>query len=352
MSASMIGEVLLVLRRARNLTQVEVAERVGITQAAMSRYEADLRAPDEATVCALADALGVTQAFLTHSFRMRGAVAADAHMRRKATARPSDWRHVEAELNELRMHSSYLLTRVPMEPELHVPSLDPFEVPAVDAARRVRALWRMPIGPVRSLVRWVEAAGVLVVEKRMPSQRIDGMSQWAGDHAVVVLNADMPTDRRRWTIAHELGHLVMHDSYAEPDVEDQANEFAAEFLMPAQVIRPQLTDVSLGSLVDLKAEWGCSMQALFERALDLGTVDRSERDRFYRRLRDKGWKVTEPGSDTLPPEQPELAVSVGRRLLDAGLERDEVAAIVGVAPGAETPFLPEPAEPTRLRRVK
>ena len=94
------------------------------------------------------------------------------------------------------------------------------------------------------------------------------------------------------------------------------------------------------------------MQALFERALDLGTVDRTERDRFYRRLRDKGWKVTEPGSDTLSPEQPELAISVGRRLLDAGLERDEVAAIVGVAPGAETPFLPEIAEPTHLRRVK
>ncbi|WP_249369452.1 MULTISPECIES: XRE family transcriptional regulator [unclassified Actinomyces] len=347
----MIGEVLLVLRQARGLTQAEVAGRVGITQAALSRYEADLRVPDEETTSALADVLGVTQDFLTHDFRMRGAVAADAHMRRRATARPSDWRRVEAGLNELRMHSSYLLTRVPMDPDLHVPSLDPFEVSPAEAARRVRALWRMPIGPVRRLVRWVEAAGVVVVEQRMPSQRIDGMSQWSGDHAVIVLNADMPRDRRRWTVAHELGHLVLHDSYVEPDVEDQANEFAAELLMPAEVIRPQLKDVSLGALVDLKAEWGCSMRAVFERALDLGTAERSERDRFYRRLREKGWKVTEPGSDTLPPEVPELAASVGQRMLDAGLTRDEVAEIIGIAPGAESPFLPKPAPATHLRRV-
>lgn len=147
MKHSMIGGVLLVLRRARDLTQAEVAGRAGITQAALSRYEADLRAPDEAMTAALADALGVTQDFLTHDFRMRGAVAADAHMRRRATARPSKWRRVGAELNELRMHSSYLLTRVPSDPDLHVPSLDPFETSPAEAAHRVRALWQMPIGP-------------------------------------------------------------------------------------------------------------------------------------------------------------------------------------------------------------
>ena len=166
-----------------------------------------------------------------------------------------------------------------------------------------------------------------------------------------ITHSSCSTRRCRWTVAHELWHLVLHDSYAEPDMEDQANEFATEFLMPAEVIRPQLKDVSLGALADLKAERGCSMQAIFELALDLGIAERSQRDHFYRRLRDKGWRVTEPGSDTLPPETPEFAASVGQRMLDADLNRAEVARIIGIAPEAESPFLPMPAPATHLRRV-
>src|SRR5690606_12170407 len=92
-----------------------------------------------------------------------------------------------------------------------------------EAATMLRAAWRMPIGPVRNLLRWVESAGVIVVEEDFGTHRIDGMSQWAGDHAVIILNTVLPTDRKRLTIAHELGHLVLHSQYVDLDVEEQAN---------------------------------------------------------------------------------------------------------------------------------
>lgn len=86
-----VGDVLLVLRRAADITQEELASRLGITQAALSRYENDLREPDDEMLDRLSEALGVTSDFLRHEFRMHGAIAADAHMRRQKTTKPSDW---------------------------------------------------------------------------------------------------------------------------------------------------------------------------------------------------------------------------------------------------------------------
>jgi transcriptional regulator with XRE-family HTH domain len=103
-----LGEVLETARRAQGLTQAELAERAGITQAALSRYENDLREPETDTLQRLADALGVTVQFLKHAGRARGGMAMDAHMRRRATAPPATWRQLEARLNVYRWHASHL----------------------------------------------------------------------------------------------------------------------------------------------------------------------------------------------------------------------------------------------------
>ncbi len=333
-----VGDVILVLRRAADITQEELAARLGITQAALSRYENDLREPDDEMLEKLGEELGVTAEFLRHEFRMHGAIAADAHMRRQKTTKPSDWKRVEARLNTLRMHSSYLLERVPLQLQNHVIQVDPDEHAPDQAAAMLRAAWRMPIGPVRNVIRWVESAGVIVIEEDFGTHRIDGMSQWAREHAVIILNGALPTDRKRLTVAHELGHLVLHTQYMDLDVEDQANQFAAEFLMPAHVIGSQLTNLTLGKLSDLKTEWGVSMQAIFERAYRMGKVTPEERQRFYRQMNSRGWKTREPGTELLAPERPELATSVGRRLDQSGLTRREIQILIGARDGHSTPF--------------
>lgn len=333
-----VGDVVLVLRRAADITQEDLSETLGITQAALSRYENDLREPDDEMIGKLGDALGVTSAFLRHEFRMHGAIAADAHMRRQKTTKPSDWKRVEARLNRLRMHSSFLLERVPMRPQHHVIRVDPEEQTPAEAAQMLRAAWRMPIGPIKNLTRWVEAAGIFVVEEDFGTHRIDGMSQWAGEHALIILNASIPVDRKRLTVAHELGHLVLHATYMDADVEEQANQFAAEFLMPQHVIEPELVNLTLGKLSDMKLEWGVSMQAIFERAYRLGKATGEDRQRFYRQMNSRGWKTREPGSDLLSAETPELAISIGRTLDNSGLTDGEIRQLIGIGTQTESIF--------------
>lgn len=110
--------------------------------------------------------------------------------------------------------------------------------------------------------------------------------------------------------------------------------------MPKTVIKPELNNLTLGKLRDLKLEWGVSMQALFERAYELGIETAQSRKNFYIQMNKRGWRTHEPESDNLSPEPPELAAKIGQGMLDSGLTESEARQIIGVAPGHATPFLP------------
>lgn len=344
-----LGEAIATARRARGLTQEELAECLSVTQAALSRYENDLRDPTEEALSEIASALGIVPELLNRADRMEGALAVGAHMRRRATAKPTVWRRLEAQLNLYRLHAQRIFDEIGLRTDLSIPALDPLEYDPSSAARILRMQWRMPSGPIRNLCNWMEAAGCLIVDTDFGTSRVDGLSQWSGAHPVIMLNASAPTDRRRLTLAHELGHLCLHSQDISDDVEADATEFAAEFLMPAETIRPQLRNLSLGRLHDLKRLWGVSMQALIERSHQLGILSPRERTNFYKRFSSQGWRTREPLSDELAPERPRLAAEIGQALIARGLSDSEAAIICGFSPdNPENPFL---SDSSRLRLI-
>ncbi len=326
---SSLGEVIITGRVAAGMTQADLADAIGVTQAAMSRYENDLRNPDPDTIDRIAAALGVTVRFLERASRPSAALAVDAHMRRRATAKPAVWRQMEAQLNMLRMHSDFLREEVALAASLSMPGFDPLAVDSADAARMTRTQWQMPSGPARSIVRWIEAAGSVVLMTDLGNQRVDGLSQWTADHPVIVVNSGNPTDRIRWTLAHEIGHLTLHREDATDDMEREADAFAAEFLMPEALIKPELANLTLGKAVDLKREWGVSVAALILRAHQLGVLSDARRTSLFKQLSARGWRVREPASDEIAPEQAELLDHINSHLRGRGLDEGEVAQLAG-----------------------
>lgn len=359
---STLGDAITTLRQSRGLSQTELANAVGVTQVALHRYEAGAREPRAETVAALASALGVTESFLRHEFRLQGGVAQDAHMRKRKTTKAGEWKLVEARLNELRMTTAYFLQRAPLRQEFTVPEVDMAVTSPVEAAQLTRARWRMPSGPVASITPWLEAAGIMVIAEELPSPKIDGMSQWGKDSAVMLINSASPAHRRRLTMAHELGHLVMHDEVlgGDDEIEVEANEFAAEFLMPGHIMRNELRPLAgatpqrtLSLLGALKMNWGVSMQALYERAFQLGIVDSDKRTGFYKMLNARRWKTQEPGDDMVIPESPKLAPSIGASLSANGLSESDTMTLLGVTNSERIrPFLaPVVDRRTHLRAV-
>jgi Zn-dependent peptidase ImmA (M78 family) len=146
----------------------------------------------------------------------------------------------------------------------------------------------------------------------------DAISEWIPGYPPIFLvnsDADIPGDRLRLTLAHEIAHVIMH-RLPNPEMEAEANDFAAEFLMPRKEIKASLYGLTIAKLVQLKRIWKVSMAALIHRAYELGTINESQRKYFYINLAKKGYRLHEPGSEDIPVERPTLLARLAKAHLE------------------------------------
>ncbi|MGW4369791.1 ImmA/IrrE family metallo-endopeptidase [Nocardia takedensis] len=156
-------------------------------------------------------------------------------------------------------------------------------------------------------------------EEPGPSEKHLGYSTRVGeygDRPLIVVRATGSWERTRWTIAHEIGHLVLHGGLREitEEHEHQASRFASELLAPAKAISNEVPAVpSLLNLVPLKLKWGISIGALIPHLSQSSLIDEHRHDMLRRQLYtrinpDTGhtWGRTEPGWNARETEQPRL----------------------------------------------
>lgn len=152
-----------------------------------------------------------------------------------------------------------------------------------DVAQHTRRFLRLkPNEPIIDICNTLEVNGIIIVES-IAFEKFDGVS-FVSDfgYPIIVINKNFSNDRKRFTVAHELGHLLMHSAnnplipaVRKDKLENEANEFASEFLMPESVIKKSLYSLGLGDLVELKRYWRTSMASIARRAYDLGCITKS-----------------------------------------------------------------------------
>lgn len=286
------------LRQARQLalrTKQDVATAIGVSPAAVGQYEANAMAPRPELIDALATVLNVRPEFFaagrpqskleSGDAFFRSLRATTAKQRAKAIAYTEQvWELVNAIERYVRLPSLNL----PDAATLH--AVDPSD--PVGAARAARAHWGFGSKPVAHLVRFLESQGVVTVLVPMVERevaRIDAFSTLAFNRPVMVLSVDKADDvfRHRFTVAHELGHLLLHGDHSagDPTLEREADRFAAEFLMPSNVIKPELpTRFDMRKLSQLSEKWGVAIQALVYRSKELGLISDAAARRAYIKL--------------------------------------------------------------------
>jgi Zn-dependent peptidase ImmA (M78 family)/transcriptional regulator with XRE-family HTH domain len=298
-------DMLTLARESRNLTQGELAELSALSQGYISKAEHGVIEPDGQRLQLLARALHYPEAFFYQPARIYGYGSPCLRYRKRQSLPMKRARYNQALMNVLRMQAEQLLKGVEIQTPVGLPQLDIDEYDSPTAiARLVRAQWRLPHGPIRNLVRAVEAAGGMVIPCAFDTDKLDAVSQWPeGDRPYFFVNQDAPGDRQRFTLAHEIGHMVMHQ-WPSQDQEEQAQEFASELLMPADEIRDDLRGLDLKRLYPLKSYWRVSMQALIYRAARLGLITERQKRSMYARLSELGYRKTEPAP--IEREQPRL----------------------------------------------
>ncbi len=303
------ADMMNVARRARGISQVQLATALELSRAQISKIETGRMVPDDDFVARLAVLLRFKPSFFLRTASLRPSPANFHRKRKKLTA--TEWERILAQAEILRLSIGSLLKSVDMQASKKAaPEIDPDQYAGKIApiAAAVRQTWMLPRGPIADVAKAMEDAGILIVPFDFGTELIDGFCQPAIDAMppLVFLNSRIKAkDRIRFSLAHELGHIVMH-RIPSPTMEDEANVFAAAFLMPEEDITHQFHGLSLEKVMMLKMHWKTSMQAIIRRARDLNRMS----DRGYKyyqiQISKRGWRSAEPIEISNTIENPRL----------------------------------------------
>lgn len=299
-------EMLTLARMSRTVTQLELAEAAGTTQGRVSKIEHGLLEPTDDLVERFSKVLNYPTAFFFQTGFMQ-TLPSWFHRKRKHLSKTALER-VHAEIAIRIRNIGKLLQSADLKPAFSVPQIDidEFEGSVEDIARYVRELWGLPRGAIANLLEAVERAGALVVPCEFGVGEIDAVAmRLQGMPPLIFVNASAPTDRLRFSVAHEVGHLIMH-ALPNDEMEAQADRFAAEFLMPELDIRPQLYGIDLPVLAVLKKVWRVSMAAILVRAQQLKVITAKRAQALWKKMSAMGFRKREPAELDLSPESPRL----------------------------------------------
>ncbi len=322
----MMGKRLKQARLLAGMTQRELAKALGeqgykITAAAISKYEKEKSFPSARFWLTASNVLVVPTTYFSHqpakrvewlAFRCRKRLSKRERDRIKAYA--SDVAELQIELSELL----YPNVKHAM-PVIPVKTLGDAE----DAAAQLRSEWDVGDRPLDNLAQTAEDRGIVVIAWHDETGLFDGLSGKCGDRQVAVVNTNVPVDRFRLSLAHEIGHLVMDVADGtEADEEKLAYRFAAALLLPAEHACHELGErrdhINWGELMSLKRKYGMSMAAWIRRARDLNIISEPCYESLNISRSSLGWRLCEP-VEYLGDEEPLQLKQMANRAVSEGL---------------------------------
>jgi Zn-dependent peptidase ImmA (M78 family) len=301
------GGRLRMVRKAKLLSMEKLAEQVGLSTMSISKYENNKMNPDSTMLLKLANALDVNVEFF---FRELELELTPVKKRSHSRLSRSDEQMVEARVLEYVERYFEAISYLPGDdapalPKKSFTSLDDIERVALE----LRQEWEIGLDPIDSLVRTLEDKSIIIyfvdsVEK------LDALTFKANGTHVIAVKKDVPGDRQRFNIAHELGHIILDipKDMDEREEEKAAHRFAGAFLVPEPIVRMELgpekrSYVSVEELYLLKHKYGLSIQAWIRRGRDLGIITHHVYQTLMRMFSARGWRKQEPG-DPYPSEDP------------------------------------------------
>jgi Zn-dependent peptidase ImmA (M78 family)/transcriptional regulator with XRE-family HTH domain len=302
-------KMIVLARESRGMTQRELADKLGISTSKLCRAEQGDQTLSDEMFDKLCDIIRYPENF----FQQEGEafITSSLNFRRRITVSQQLLMPLEARINLYRLHIESLASKVKLN-EPKIPAIDTQEsMSSEEAARKLRKYWKIPAGPIEDITALVENNQIIVVWFDFGTERVDSRAMVTKNmHPVIVLNKVMLGDRQRFSVAYELGHIVMH-AFALPsmdrDIDHEAKQFAAEFLMPEKDIKKDFEgDINISKLGELKRKWKVSMQALLYRACDMGVVTDNQKRYILGQFNTLKIRRREPQEFDAPIEKPML----------------------------------------------
>lgn len=337
-------QMLTLARETRGWTQTQLATATDTVQPVVSRHESGIVPMTPKDVSGYSEALEFEPDLFVQTQPILRLGSTFLFNRKRAQVPVKIQRRIQAEINIQRMQIGRLLNSAERQADYSFPTvaIDEFRGRPESVATYLREFWRVPRGPISNLTELVEHFGGMVIVMDFETTLIDATHIWEpGLPPLFFINSVIPGDRYRFTLAHEVGHAVMHHVKLTDDPETDANRFASQFLMPRKDIQRDLSGLKMQVAIQLKRVWGTSIQSLIRRAKDLNQITQSTYRHMMTALSAGGYRMEEPMP--IPHETPTAftkLIELHRtelRFDDSEMRRLMFADHLGQIPGKERP---------------
>lgn len=275
-------------RLQAGITQAALAEAVGISKQAVSQYEHGKKKPDSQTLIAIARYFDRSAGYFMRPFRTR---LEQVDFRKRAKLKGKALESIKAHILDRLEPYLELEQILNIDPHFENPLADlvvTTEEQAENAALRLQEKWRLGLNPISNISEMLEDRGVKVVMVKVDKQ-FDGLSTLVdGKIPVIVINATLDTLRKRFTLLHELGHLLLPipETASHKVCERLCNRFAGAVLLPKSTLQEEVgqnrRDINLQEMIAIKEYYGISLAAIMYWGKQLGVFTPGLANRFWK----------------------------------------------------------------------
>ncbi len=307
----------------RGLTQQELANELKLTRQAIYNYEAGINTPLSEILLQLSNKLDFPINFF---YKKRVECNDQGEVYFRSSALPSKKKEMlEQKLTYLSTEVVYFIEKFLNLPEVNLVNVNYKEEYTIadinNIVKSLRNHWGLGSKPINNLTYIMQENGCIIARIALESEKTDGYSKWMWNRPYTFLNMEKDAAvRARFTLAHELGHIVLHRNLKKGENikkrEREANYFAGEFLFPSDAALEEMMPVTLDSLIPIKAKWGISIGALVRRCSDLELITEERYLLLQKQMSKRNWRIFEPLDDVIKCETPQLFGEAFKLLID------------------------------------
>ncbi|MFW1765932.1 ImmA/IrrE family metallo-endopeptidase [Acinetobacter bereziniae] len=336
------GLELKLLRQFNELSLEDLGSKLDYTRQFIHKIETGQTIPNDQFIDKVAHYFNVPQSFF---MQLKPVLQEDQiHFRSNRTAKISFKQIVIARGEYIKRLIEYLDSKLRLpkydiqhtenEPDVHDPAIE-------SIAKQCREKWGLGLGPISNMVRLCETHGIIVTTFASVSKEVDALSLATNRPIFVRNEAKESVCRQRFDLAHELGHLVLHDGIVTGDrlTESQANHFASALLIPQVMMRTHFPTwykngrYNWSKLSEFKQTWKVSKAAILYRAKQLGLLTQEQYTSGVIYLKRTGEAISEKEDHLIPQERPELLQACFLMLAKKKIFAEDIALALNINVG-------------------
>ncbi len=319
-------------RISRGFSMGELADLLGVTRSAVSQYELGTIKPSDYIIGKMSDILEYQLSFFYKKLPPTTNSNSAVYFRSRRSTAQKAKNAAKEKISIFREIHDYLSQYIDF-PNVNIPNLEyvnsytELDLQTIeDYTKYLRNFWNLGNDPIENLTAILQKNGIIISIMDLNNKKIDAFSVWYEKIPYIFRSKDKYSNARlRFDLAHELGHLIMHNTFTEEDftdkviynkLETEADMFAACFLLPKETFSQDVYSTSIDHFIQLKKKWKVSIGAMIFRCSDLHILSENQIKYLKDQMTYNKYWLHEPLDELIPLESPTAHKQAFELLLD------------------------------------